>query len=866
MTSEPKHTPPQIPPHPHAKTSWDIFVWANVVFILYGSLFPFDFRDNPLPLWHFLAEWPPSTNTADAVDNFLLFVPLGAGIYARYRSPEARAAASALAILLLGLGVQLLQLYVPGRTSSLADVFWNGWGLLAGMSIFRSVGQFLEKLMTSPAGQRDRFAGVLLLLWLCYESFPFLPSLDIGLLREHVKSAVVAPPFELHRLVEHCVAALLGGMALIRWRPLRSDAISLTLAALLVVSLEILVPYGALRRETLLGMCLGLALSLPVSRWRVAQSPEALLALAFGMYLLTLFSAPFSARSGFTFTPFSQLLWHSVTWEIPPAAYEALALGSGLWASLRVKTLESRPLLGLGLALFLVLFLELVRVIGLGQQGDTTALCMVLILYPFARASGVPPLEPSARPLKQAIAATKPSIRGASAAHVLHVIAVLGFTGWVAWQGHLLQVDQRWLVFWCSCLLGLLAAPRVASTGLLVFLLMAYGTTSDGNQYEVALKLRLNDGITVLSLWAWLLAPKAIPSSATPLWQSRLAWAAVGLFSWLLISALNAVAQGTPWAYFRRLDPSTYAQAIVFFYISAQLLQNKAALRQLAWVACLAITGRALLLGPQGVHLESYVATLLVIGLPLAGLGCVVAERPWERIAFSLMGVVMLVYLYLTENRNAGVALLIVATMFAAQVGWRWSRQRWGAAVMLGAVAACAVLLLMSSGDYLQRFSVLWNDSADHSTAELDRSTMQGRLTLWRMAWEIAIDHPVLGVGPGNYPFWLKIYNPGSGSGGARNSYLQMLAEGGFPGLTLYLALFIGVVWALTHVRLRWAGQWQADAAWMLQLGALAYLATGLFNNRNDLVLAYILAGAGLALHRMVPARTVATAHSANKG
>jgi len=194
------------------------------------------------------------------------------------------------------------------------------------------------------------------------------------------------------------------------------------------------------------------------------------------------------------------------------------------------------------------------------------------------------------------------------------------------------------------------------------------------------------------------------------------------------------------------------------------------------------------------------------------------------------------------------VAAAVLFASFTIQAVWRLKKLKWRLAVFATLATALAFFLL-SADDFVNRFSVLWDAQASHATAGLDRSTIQGRLALWHAAWEIAKDRPLFGVGPGNFPYWSQIYSAEAGSGGARNSYLQMLAEAGFIGLGLYLLLFASVLRCQSLTQSRMAGQWQAHASWMLQLSTLAYLALGLFNNRNDLVLAYVLAGSSLALY-----------------
>jgi O-antigen ligase len=80
------------------------------------------------------------------------------------------------------------------------------------------------------------------------------------------------------------------------------------------------------------------------------------------------------------------------------------------------------------------------------------------------------------------------------------------------------------------------------------------------------------------------------------------------------------------------------------------------------------------------------------------------------------------------------------------------------------------------------------------------------RMAHWQAAWEMFVDHPVVGVGPGHYvvaypdyavlPYWKDPL------GHAHNVYLNIAAEEGFLGLVAYLAMLVSWVWlGLTLVR-----------------------------------------------------------------
>ncbi|MDB5976032.1 MAG: VanZ family protein [Nevskia sp.] len=405
-----------------------VFLAATVAFIVYGSLFPFDFVSPGLPIDSFFAEYHVFANRSDALDNFFLFVPLGIGLAVAFRRPAARSAAALMAILVLAIGIQLVQLYLPSRVASAADAFWNTVGMGAGFLIAARVRHALRAQLVGHEAGGDLFAAGLLLLWLLYESFPFVPTLDIGLLREHVKGAVFAPTFELMRLVQHALAAALAGIAAARVGLLRRPARGVIALAALALTLEVLVPYGSLRRETLIGIALGLGGGYLAAQWRRDRGASIAFALALAAYLITVLT-PYrgqAADAGFTFTPFSHVLWHGAVNDVPPAAFEALAIGALMWSGMAAAPrLRAQPILWSAAVLLLLAALEWVRVAVAGFHGDTTALAMAIVLAPAAvalRAHGqAPPL--AAVPAAPALAgAARPAwMLGAASAAALTV-------------------------------------------------------------------------------------------------------------------------------------------------------------------------------------------------------------------------------------------------------------------------------------------------------------------------------------------------------------------------------------------------------------------------------------------------------------
>jgi VanZ family protein len=132
--------------YPEPKRGWLLLAaCAYVVFVVYGSLVPLDFRPQPLE-----AAWGAFRDIrylqlglhsrADWVANILLFVPLSflwlGTLWPRHGAPL-RVAASALVLawcVALAMAIEFTQIFFPPRTVSLNDIYAESIGAVAGIA------------------------------------------------------------------------------------------------------------------------------------------------------------------------------------------------------------------------------------------------------------------------------------------------------------------------------------------------------------------------------------------------------------------------------------------------------------------------------------------------------------------------------------------------------------------------------------------------------------------------------------------------------------------------------------------------------------------------------------------------------------
>lgn len=162
-----------------------------IVFILYGSLYPFSDWTYPVtPLFSFLTA-PWFYEIPDLVQNFLVYAPLGLMLMLGFR--HRRNLLSSLCMtgflgLMLSLGVESIQQFLPSRVASDSDLLMNFvgtvcGGLLVAVTDYRtSPGQILMKVRNAwiQSGTSSSIGLIILLLWVLSQTSPFVPSLDLA--------------------------------------------------------------------------------------------------------------------------------------------------------------------------------------------------------------------------------------------------------------------------------------------------------------------------------------------------------------------------------------------------------------------------------------------------------------------------------------------------------------------------------------------------------------------------------------------------------------------------------------------------------------------------------------------------------------
>ncbi len=158
------------------------FLCIVAALMAYATLYPFRFQ----PEHSAFLEWtnPDSRGQwLDVVLNLYFFIPLGVLCGCRFRGKHSFLLVFCGAFC-FSLAVELMQAYIPGRNSSLRDVFLNSIGAYLGM-LLTQFPAFDREMLTRNLRRIESERGTFLLftLWVVTQFFPFIPVLKMYQLR-----------------------------------------------------------------------------------------------------------------------------------------------------------------------------------------------------------------------------------------------------------------------------------------------------------------------------------------------------------------------------------------------------------------------------------------------------------------------------------------------------------------------------------------------------------------------------------------------------------------------------------------------------------------------------------------------------------
>lgn len=350
--------------------------------IIYGSLFPFDFHATASPAGPFaalIATCCTLGSRGDLIANTLLYMPLGFfSVLALCSRPRfGHVLLVIFAGLALSTGLELTQFYDRGRETSLSDVYANtaGTGLGAAAGVI-----FHRKFRLAAIGnvKQHPFVVLLLVCWLGYRLFPYVPTIDLHKYWHAVRPLLFAPSppiLDLYRHTADWLAIALLIEALVGVARSRSVFIVFIPVVLLA---RILVVDASLSPAEVGGSIIA-ALAWVGLLWRL-QGRVVLISVMFAGAVIVQGLDPFqfSAKARpFGWIPFRSFMQGSITTNVSSFFQKAFTYGALTWLFCRAGcSLRTATLLGGAL----VLSLRLGQVYIPGRSAEITDVIMLMFL------------------------------------------------------------------------------------------------------------------------------------------------------------------------------------------------------------------------------------------------------------------------------------------------------------------------------------------------------------------------------------------------------------------------------------------------------------------------------------------------------
>jgi O-antigen ligase len=225
----------------------------------------------------------------------------------------------------------------------------------------------------------------------------------------------------------------------------------------------------------------------------------------------------------------------------------------------------------------------------------------------------------------------------------------------------------------------------------------------------------------------------------------------------------------------------------------------------------------------------NYFAQILLVVLPMATVLIKISTTKTAKITALVLTLLVLSGILLTYSRG-GFLILVVLALLMIRYGYFRLRH-----IFLGAIPVLAIIFAVAPG-YFTRMDSLRGVSNMESVND---AALRGRLTEMLAAWNVFLDHPFVGVGPGQYePYYSLEYMDDPGVAfrqidkerPAHILYFELAAETGILGLLIFAAITLTVLGKIRRVR-RDCNH-RPDIVHLangIELGILTYLGTGIF-------------------------------------
>jgi probable O-glycosylation ligase (exosortase A-associated) len=327
------------------------------------------------------------------------------------------------------------------------------------------------------------------------------------------------------------------------------------------------------------------------------------------------------------------------------------------------------------------------------------------------------------------------------------------------------------------------------------------------------------------------LAGLAFTKDRAPLPRTRETYLLFALWGVFGMSTVFSLHPDDAWLQFQKVS-----KILFMTFVTLLLFQDARRVKTLLWVIALSIAffgvkggiwaistgGQNQVLGPP----DSFIEGNTMLGL-----------------ALDMVLPILLFLRRQTSRRWLGHVLLATALLCGLSALMTYSR---GAFIGLGIVSlalllrvrAKAALLVLLVLAVLVAPAVIpqrWFEKMDTITTYQEDESAMSRITAWGVSYQLARERPVFGGGFRTLTaeVWSRFVPGYTRDTDAHSIYFQVLAEHGFLGLAVFLALILSTLATLRRVKRQARGHaalaWALDCAQMLEVSFYAFLVSGAF-------------------------------------
>lgn len=262
---------------------------------------------------------------------------------------------------------------------------------------------------------------------------------------------------------------------------------------------------------------------------------------------------------------------------------------------------------------------------------------------------------------------------------------------------------------------------------------------------------------------------------------------------WIVVSNPKAALLGED-----RVWVITFAQLWILMFLSGKLLVTPERQRTAMLIFALAAMVSAIFAIAQGEIAETATTSVRVSGL---------ATNANQAARYFVIALVFFYYLR-TKTKSSLQKLLYLLGIFITFFGVFFTVSRSGMLLLFGALGLILIFQPRVKNKVMLVVLVilgllglsLFSDSILQIIRDIFPAIQEGsdtvglRYNLWRAGWKMWLDHPITGVGVGQYSSMLRHYmfgleGPMRYSAASHNTYVQALSETGLIGFLLFMLM-----------------------------------------------------------------------------